>query len=214
MSSFLANLTIGSALMGAAVVLIVILFLARPFAMPEDEEKRIDREEIDSLLLRKESILRDIRELDDDYEAAKVAPELYNRTRPQMVKQAALLMKRLDEHGHVELPTAPVGVDAQGVGAQNVDARIEAAVRRMRTPEQLDDEMEAAIRRARAESDSAIVTETTVVASVRVVARAASDGELRYCPQCGRSVQSDEHFCPKCGRKLDQESNPSQAVHA
>lgn len=212
MSSFLANLTIGSALMGAAVVLIVILFLARPFAMPEDEEKRIDREEIDSLLLRKESILRDIRELDDDYEAAKVAPELYNRTRPQMVKQAALLMKQLDEHGYVELP--PAIVDAQGVGAQDVDARIEAAVRRMRTPEQLDDEMEAAIRRARAESDSAIVTETTVVASVRVVARAASDGELRYCPQCGRSVQSDEHFCPKCGRKLDQESNPSQAVHA
>lgn len=205
MSSFLANLTIGSALLGLALVLVVVLFLVRPFAMPEDEEKRIDREEIDSLLLRKESILRDIRELDDDYESAKVAPELYNRTRPRMVKQAALLMKQLDEHGYVEPAAGAV---------PSVDAQIEAAVRRMRTPQQLDDEMEAAIRRARAKSDGVAIAETTAAAAEEVAVRAANDGTLHYCPQCGRAVQSDEHFCPKCGRKLDQEPNSSQAVHA
>ncbi len=203
MSSFLASLTIGSILLGAALLLIVALFLARPFAMPEDEEKRVDREEIDGLLLRKESLLRDIRELDDDYESAKVAPELYMRTRPQMVRQAAVLMKQLDEHGYV----AP-----EAVSDADADARIEAAVRRLRTPQQLDDEMEAAIRRARAGAGDADVV-TTVVATT-VVASAASNGGLRYCPQCGRRVESDERFCPKCGRNLVQEHKPSQAAGA
>lgn len=206
MSSFLASLTIGSILLGAALLLIVALFLARPFAMPEDEEKRVDREEIDGLLLRKESLLRDIRELDDDYESAKVAPELYMRTRPQMVRQAAVLMKQLDEHGYVA-PDAVSDADA--------DARIEAAVRRLRTPQQLDDEMEAAIRRARAGTGAVVVTETTVViATMTEIAGAASNGGPRYCPQCGRRVESDERFCPKCGRNLVQEHKPSQAAGA
>jgi len=199
-------LTIGSILLGAALLLIVALFLARPFAMPEDEEKRVDREEIDGLLLRKESLLRDIRELDDDYESAKVAPELYMRTRPQMVRQAAVLMKQLDEHGYVA-PEAVFDADA--------DARIEAAVRRLRTPQQLDDEMEAAIRRARAGTGAVVVTETTVViATMTEIAGAASNGGPRYCPQCGRRVESDERFCPKCGRNLVQEHKPSQAAGA
>lgn len=208
MSSFLASLTIGSILLGAALLLIVALFLARPFAMPEDEEKRVDREEIDGLLLRKESLLRDIRELDDDYESAKVAPELYMRTRPQMVRQAAVLMKQLDEHGYV----AP-----DVVSDADTDARIEAAVRRLRTPQQLDDEMEAAIRRARAGTGDLVaattVVATTVVATT-VVASAASNGGPRYCPQCGRRVESDERFCPQCGRNLVQEHKPSQAAGA
>lgn len=195
MSSFLASLTIGSILLGAALVLILLLFLARPFAMPEDEEKRIDREEIDGLLLRKESLLRDIRELDDDYEAAKVAPELYMRARPQMVKQAAIVMKQLDDHGYVEAQDAPAGID------QSVDAQIEAAVRRVRTPEQLDDELEAAIRQARAKP----------AAAPKAAPSAAGNGGPSYCPQCGRRVEPDDRFCPQCGRDLVEAHHPSQA---
>ena len=63
MSSFLSSLTLGSALLGLALVVIVLLYLARPFAMPEDEEVRVNREEIDGLLLRKADLLRNIREL-------------------------------------------------------------------------------------------------------------------------------------------------------
>jgi len=196
-SSFLANLTVGSLLLGGALVLIVLLFLIRPFALPEDEEKRIDREEIDSLLLRKESLLRDIRELDDDYEAAKVAPELYMRTRPQMVKQAAILMKQLDDHGYVETSAAPPAIDP------SVDAQIEAAVRRARTPQQLDDELEAAIRQARAKP-----------AAKATPAAEASNGAMRYCPQCGRRIEPDDRFCPGCGRNLVQEQHSSQAARA
>lgn len=197
MSSFLSGLTIGSILLGTALVLIVLLYLARPFAMAEDEEVRINREEIDGLLLRKESLLRDIRELDDDFEQAKVAPEMYATARPQMVRQAALIMKQLDEHGYVEAAAQP----AANVDAQNVDAQIEAAVRRLRTPEQLEEQMEAAIAQTRRRAAA-----TTLPAT--------GNGALGYCPQCGRAIEPDDRFCPKCGRDLMQESKTARPARA
>jgi NADH pyrophosphatase NudC (nudix superfamily) len=175
-------------LLGAALVVIVLLYLARPFAMPEDEATRLDREELDGLLLRKESLLRDIRELDDDYEAAKVAPELYQRQRPQLVKQAAVIMKRLDDHGYAAANAVPADLDAQ----------IEAAVRRMRTPEQVDSQIEAAVQQARARSAAA----------------PSGNGTIRFCPQCGRRVEPEDRFCPKCGRNLVQDSQPAGAAQA
>ena len=194
MSSFLSGLTIGSMLLGAALVLIVVLYLARPFAMPEDEVRRVNRETIDGLLLRKEAILRDIRELDDDYEGAKVAPELYMARRPQMVKQAALIMKQLDDHGFIEVDDAvPADVDAQ----------IEAAVRRVRTPQQLDEQLEAAIQQAR-RKPAAPAAAPVVVAN----------GAAHYCPQCGRRVEPEDRFCPKCGQNLVQESKPARPARA
>jgi hypothetical protein len=193
-TSFLSGLTIGSILLGAALVIIVLLYLARPFAMPEDEAARIDREEIDALLLRKESLLRDIRELDDDYESFKVAPEMYQRTRPQLVKQAALIMKRLDEHGYVTAGEEAIPVD--------IDAQIEAAIQRARAP-QLDEQIEAAILQARATAGPATATATQ-----------AGNGAIRFCPQCGRRVDADDRFCPSCGRNLIQDSQPAPEARA
>ena len=194
MSSFLSGLTIGSMLLGAALVLIVVLYLARPFAMPEDEVRRVNRETIDGLLLRKEAILRDIRELDDDYEGAKVAPELYMVRRPQMVKQAALIMKQLDDHGFIEVDDAvPADVDAQ----------IEAAVRRVRTPQQLDEQLEAAIQQARRKPAEPAAAPVGV-----------ANGAAHYCPQCGRRVEPEDRFCPKCGQNLVQESKPARPARA
>ena len=204
MSSFLSNLTIGSVLLGAALLLIVVLYLARPFAMPDDEEERLNREEIDGLFLRKEALMRDIRELDDDYESSKIAPELYMRTRPQMVKQAAILMKQLDEHGYVEASVEP----PVAVNAPSVDAQIEAAVQQLRTPQQLDEQLEAAIRQAR--QKPAVAPPVTGVA----VSAVPANGATLFCPQCGRRLEPDDRFCPKCGHNLVQETNPAQAARA
>lgn len=200
MSSFLSNLTLGSALLGLALVVIVLLYLARPFAMHEDEEVRVNREEIDGLLLRKADLLRSIRELDDDYDAAKVAPELYAATRPQLMKQAALVMKQLDDHGYVEAGQ-PV---AAAPNAQSIDAQIEAAVRRARTPGQLDEQLEAAIRQARGKAtDTAPAT-----------AASTTNGSLKFCPQCGRQVESGDRFCPKCGHDHVGKTKSARAVRA
>lgn len=207
MSSFLSGLTIGSALLGLALVILVFLYLARPFAMREDEETRVNREEIDALLLRKESILRDIRELDDDYESAKVAPEMYMAARPQMVRQAALIMKQLDDHGYIEAVEV-----APAVAPPDIDAQIEAAVRRIRTPEQLDEQLEAAIRQTRQKPAAAATV--TAVTPAPTMAPTSANGATRFCPQCGRRVESGDRFCPNCGRNLIEESTTAQAARA
>ena len=186
----IAGLTIGSVLLGIALLLIVILYLARPFVMPEDEAVRLDREEVDGLVLRRDALLRQIRDLDDDMEAAKVAPELYQRNRPQLVRQAAVIMQQLDAHGYSDAPAAPIAAD--------LDAQMEAAVRRLRTPEQVDADIEAAVRAARAAAP--------VAATVPSAAAAVG-----FCPRCGRRVEADDRFCPKCGYAFAQEPAKARA---
>ena len=185
----ITGLTLGSILLGVALLVLVLLYLARPFVVAEDEAARVDREEIDGLLLRRDALLRQIRELDDDMEAAKVAPELYQRNRPLLVKQAAMLMQQLDAHGYREEPAAPPAAD--------LDAQMEAAIRQRRAPQQVEDDMEAAIKAARARPNGA-ATEATTAATT-------------FCPRCGRRVEADDRFCPKCGHNLIPEPAKAHA---
>ncbi len=183
----IAGITLGSLLLGVALIVVVVLYLARPFVTAEDEDIRLAREEADSLILRRDALLRQVRELDDDMEAAKVAPELYQRVRPQLVKQAAVIMQQLDAHQ----------VDAL---TPDLDAQIEAAVRRLRTPEEIDADIETAVRAARGRPAGA-------------PAPAAAAAPAGFCPKCGRRVEADDRFCPKCGYTL-QEPGKAQAARA
>lgn len=183
----ISDMTLGAILMGIALAIIVALYLLRPFVFPENEDVRHDREEIDALLLRKDNLLRQIRELDDDMESAKVAPEMYQRTRPQLVKQAAIIMQQLDAHGYVETPLATAASTA------GTDDQIEAAVKKLRTPQEVDAAIETAVRQTRAAQP------------------VPANGAGSYCSQCGRRIEPDDRFCPGCGHKLSQEPTIAQA---
>ncbi len=98
----ISSFTVGSLLLGLALVLVVLLFLTRPFFRPVDEDFETD-EQIESLLAQKEALLQDVRSLDSDMEAGKVAPELYAHDRPMLLKRAALVMQQLDRLGYHEL---------------------------------------------------------------------------------------------------------------
>lgn len=181
----LSTFTIGSILLSAALVVVVALFLLRPFLAPAAGESA-QAEQIEALLVEKEDLLRQIRELDDDYAAAKVATEMYERARPVYVQRAAEVMQQLDALG---VGDDYVGADDYVVAAAvpvaaGIDAQIEAAVRRLRTPEELDDAIEAAVRQRRAAQP------------------AVSGNGAGYCPQCGRRVDHDDRFCPACGTNL------------
>lgn len=191
----IAGLTLGSVLLGVALIVIVLLYLARPFAMPIDEEARLDREEVDSLHLRRDALLRQIRELDDDMEAAKVAPELYQARRPQLMKQAALLTQQLDAHGY------STGAPAAAAPA-DLDAQLEAAIKRARTPQQVDEDIESAVRQARGRSSNGAPSATVPTSTAA------------YCPQCGRRVEPADRFCPKCGHNLMQDAAKARAARA
>lgn len=186
----ITDMTIGTLLMGLALIIIVALYLLRPFVFAEDEEQRHDREEIDALLLRKDNLLRQIRELDDDMESAKVAPEMYQRTRPQLVKQAAIVMQQLDAHGYQQAPATSATTVA------SIDDQIEAAVKKIRTPQEIDASIEAAVAKARATQ------------------LAPANGANKYCPQCGRRVEPEDRFCPTCGYQHAPEPTMAQAGRA
>jgi SpoVK/Ycf46/Vps4 family AAA+-type ATPase len=204
----ISSFTVGSLLLGFALVLVVLLILTRPFFRPIDEGFETD-EQIESLLAQKEALLQDLRSLDNDMEAGKVAPELYAHDRPMLMKRAALTLQQLDRLGYVEAPMAEAAaapVAAPASSGLSVDEQIEAAVRKLRTPAEVDADIEAAVRRMRQQAAAAAVAAPTQIRSASPAAAA------RFCPQCGTPVDSDDRFCAACGYNLTVESPAAQSV--
>ncbi len=201
----MTSLTLGSMLLGGALVVVVVLYLVRPLMDPDTAADFTDMEEIELLQSRKYALLKKIQELDDDLEANKVAPELYAHDRPRLVKQTALVMQQLDTLEAHEAAAAGVPLSADISDQAAIDAQIEAAVRQRRSPAQVDDDIEAAIRRRRA----AATTAAAVAVPATPSTPADSAAKARYCPQCGRPVEADDRFCPACGHNLT--GTPSQA---
>lgn len=115
-------MTTGSILLGLALLILIALFVARPLLQrPANDERRASS--LVALTARKEALLRQIRELDFDHETGKIANELYEPQRAQLVAQAAALLQQMDEASATAADPIPPDVDAQ----------IEAAVARLRT---------------------------------------------------------------------------------
>jgi hypothetical protein len=109
--------TIGSILFGLAILILLFLFLVRPFMKaPPKAEAVSTRQE---LTARKTAVLEAIRALDFDHDTGKIPDEEYERQRSALVIEAAATLQALDE-----MPSAPVDED--------VYAQIEAAVSRIK----------------------------------------------------------------------------------
>ena len=112
-------MTIGSILLGAALLILVGVYLARPFLKKEDEAKR-PLTQRERLLKEKEALLAEIQQTDFEFETGKIPADVHERERALLVAQAADVLQRIDEY------------DAQ---PDPVDAEIEAAVARIRRQE-------------------------------------------------------------------------------
>ncbi|MEZ4517220.1 MAG: zinc ribbon domain-containing protein [Chloroflexota bacterium] len=195
----ISSFTIGSLLLGLALVLVVLLFLTRPFLQPIDPDFE-EEEQIESLLAQKDALMQDLRSLDSDMEAGKVAPELYAHDRPLLLKRAALTLQQLDQLGYNEFADAPV--------AMSVDDQIEAAVRKLRTPAEVDADIEAAVQQMRQKATAAPAKAPAQPAP----AAKTTIPVTRFCPQCGQPVDPDDRFCSSCGYSLTTEPQPIQSV--
>lgn len=194
-------MTTGSILFGIAILAGVVLFLARPYLVNTRPQTLALPSRRQQLLLQKDVLLEQLRQMDFDHETGKIDPEIYERSRPRLLEQAALILKQLDDM-----------VDTQA------DAAIEATINRLRGGEAqpaprrqvvhrtnghaaapTDNDIEAAISRRR---EKPVVTPegVTLAAPVAPVAAAATEGD-RFCAQCGRSLDPEDKFCPRCGRK-------------
>jgi hypothetical protein len=108
-------MTIGSILLGVALLILVVLFLARPFVQ-RPTSPHLPRTKRQRLLAQKEAALTEIMALEFDYETGKIPAELYQPQRATMVAEAAALLQELDA-----LPPT-----------DRIDAEIEAAIAQMR----------------------------------------------------------------------------------
>lgn len=120
-------MTIGSILLGVALLVLVALVLSRPLlqASREEQEKLSQRQ---LLLAEKEAILAQIRDLDFDHETGKMPDEIHEHQRAQLMNKAATVLKQLEQLDG----KAPQPVVQATNGAVDIDDDIEAAVARVR----------------------------------------------------------------------------------
>lgn len=166
-------MTIGSILLGVALLVLVGLFLARPLLQAtQKEQERLSQRQL--LLAEKEAILTQIRDLDFDHDTGKMPDEIHQHQRMQLMSSAADILKQLEQLDGSGLPgSLPQPVVSAGTDGPDIDDAIEAAVTQLR--------------------------QAKTVQPAKKPRPAAAGG---FCPQCGNPFDSGDKFCVSCGSKL------------
>lgn len=174
---------IGSILLGATLLILVGLFLARPFLLSHARfgKQMSPRQE---LLAQKEAVLAQIQVLEFDYETGDLPDLDYKQQRQQLVAEAAEILKKLDELPETD-KTAP---------KKRTDEEIEAAVARRRR------------RKPRPASPAPVkATQQPQPPPPAASSKAVqTNGRIKFCPQCGQPVDKSDNFCAYCGHKIHQ----------
>jgi rRNA maturation endonuclease Nob1 len=109
--------TIGSILFGLAILILLFLFLIRPFIKASPETETISKRQ--ELTGKKEAVLEAIRILDFDHDTGKMPDKEYEQQRSALMTEAVATLKALDQ-----LPATSANDD--------VYAQIEMAVSRIK----------------------------------------------------------------------------------
>lgn len=110
-------MTAGSILLALALLVLVGLFVARPFL--KRAPHNLPQTERQLLLEQKEGVLTHILTLDFDHDTGKIPDDVYNHQRAELVADAALLLEHIDRLPHDEATVA-------------AEAAIEAAIAQLR----------------------------------------------------------------------------------
>ena len=182
-------MTTGSILFGLAILVVVVVFVVRPFWVDSKPRSLALPSPRQQLLLHKDVLLEQLQQMDFDHETGKIDPEVYERSRPRLVEQAALILKQLDDMADPQTDAAIETTIARTRAGQPTPARA-------RTTRPADD-IEAAIARRRAGQAVALATPAGAVMAAE---NGAVGGGDRFCSGCGRAFEADDRFCPACGR--------------
>lgn len=122
-------MSLGSILLGLALLLVVALVVSRPL-FQQRQSRQHQGQPQPELLTRKEGLLAQIRALDFDFETGKLPAEEYQALRQTLVNQAADTLRQLDAVAAISNRAAPDPAAFQR--EMDLDAAIEAAVARRR----------------------------------------------------------------------------------
>jgi hypothetical protein len=171
-------MTVGSILLGLALLGLVGLFITRPLFNRDRQSYRKPTTR-QALQFQKEAVLTEIASLDFDYETGNLPEEEYQQQRQNLMADATVILKQLDALDE----SAPVSEPVQAPQADGAKPVV-------------DDEIEAAITRLRAKPAQA------APAPAAGTQAKAANGQSVFCPQCGQATDPDDKFCANCGHKL------------
>ena len=215
---------LGSIFLLLAVILLVGIYVSRPFFKPPETGKPGGltndqaRDESDfyplpadedhnrsSLLAEYDRLLNALQELEFDHALNKIPEEDYPLQRTALLQAGTEVLKKLDA-----IQAAPPSQEslAEEEVSLSTSERFAAAVRTQRAPVapvernipgeiegRQPDFTEAADQKAALSEDDL----ERLIASHRQVRGEKASG---FCPHCGRPVQKSDHYCPKCGAPL------------
>ena len=183
---------IGSIFLILALLLVVGLFVSRPFFDHKNERLISATDQVDhersALLAERDRVLTALWELDFDFTLGKIPEEDYPSQRSALLHHGANLLRQIDalqpevEAGDAEARLeAAIAARRMALGSATAGANGNAGfVAPAARPPAQDDEFEV------------------MLANRRRVRQEKASG---FCPQCGQPVQKSDRFCPKCGVK-------------
>lgn len=168
---------IGSIFLLLGLLILVGLFISRPFLVHRATLVTKEEQTRSSLLAERERLLNALQELDFDYTLGKIPAADYPVQREALLSETALVMKQLDS-----LLQEGFGGNGTSQVEKNAIPSPQTKTRRtVVTDAPPDDDLEALIAARRREK----------------MEKAAG-----FCPQCGKPVLQSDRFCPKCGAHL------------
>jgi hypothetical protein len=184
----------GSLFLILAVVILVVLFVSRPFLEKTPSgpaEENLPGEptghQVSSLLAERDRVLNSIQELDFDNVLGKIPAGEYETQRSLWLARGAQILQQLDTYQAVP-------------SAQSIEDRIEAVIAARRV---IGSQVHAGLAQPAGGSlqNPSLGGDDLeeLIASRRQVREEAGGG---FCPTCGKPVQKSDRFCPKCGASL------------
>ncbi len=187
--------SLGSILVVLALLILVALFVSRPFFEPRAAGAEATMTPIEhersALLAERDRLLNALQELDFDYTLGKIPEEDYPDQRTHLLQRGANVLRQLDaiEPGQTEKEAAEERLEAALAARRLAGSRIEAA-------QAVPGNGSSASARA------AVITADDDVEIMLAKRRSTRQGKAAgFCPQCGGPLQKSDIFCPKCGAR-------------
>ena len=184
---------IGSVFLVLAVLLLVIIYVARPFIEGKSSLVTKEAQEMSHLLAERDRVLNALAELEFDFQLGKIPAEDYPAQRELMLRHGAETLRQIDALQTQSLvPVALKNDNGDPVVEKTAEDRIEAAVaaRRMVARGVVSSEQRASVQPQPDDQVEVLLAERR---------RARSGKSAGFCHKCGGALQTTDRFCPKCG---------------
>jgi hypothetical protein len=178
---------IGSILILLALILLVVLFLARPVIDHKGNLVSQEEHELSALLAERDRTLNALQELDFDYTLGKIPEEDYPIQRTHMLQYGADILRKLDNYEFQ-------------LDSDKVEDRIEHAIAAQKTARQPS---AAAVLVANGNGGNHVIhPDDDLETKIAERRRSRKEKATGFCHQCGSPLQQSDRFCPRCGNDI------------